>query len=68
MEILIAMLVFPLVILAMAIGVVLKRKPITGSCGGLNNLNGGSKKCEICGVEAQEQCGKDKSQTSLSSP
>ena len=58
MEILIAMIVFPLVILAMAVGVIVMKKPITGSCGGLNNLNGGDKKCEICGVEAREKCGK----------
>ncbi|SMF11618.1 (Na+)-NQR maturation NqrM [Pseudobacteriovorax antillogorgiicola] len=58
MEILIAMIVFPLVIVGMAIGVIVMKKPITGSCGGLNNLNGDMDKCEICGVEAKERCAK----------
>ncbi|GHB07976.1 (Na+)-NQR maturation NqrM [Salinicola rhizosphaerae] len=44
-------LVFAIMLLlmtGMAIGVILGRKPIAGSCGGLNNLGlkGG---CEICG-------------------
>lgn len=58
MEIIIAMVAFPVVVAAMAVGVIFAKKPITGSCGGLNNLNGGDKKCEICGVEAREQCAK----------
>lgn len=60
MEILIAMVVFPVVLALMAIGVIVMKKPITGSCGGLNNLNGGDKKCEICGVEARERCASKK--------
>lgn len=35
-------------IAAMAIGVLMGRKPIAGSCGGLRNL-GVDMECEICG-------------------
>lgn len=37
-----------LVVAAMSVGVILGRKPIAGSCGGLNNL-GLKEGCEICG-------------------
>ncbi|MDI5934140.1 (Na+)-NQR maturation NqrM [Halomonas sp. M4R5S39] len=37
-----------LIMAAMAIGVILGRKPIAGSCGGLNQL-GLKEGCEICG-------------------
>lgn len=37
-----------LIMLAMAIGVILKKKPIKGSCGGLNAI-GLEAECEICG-------------------
>ncbi|AMD00015.1 MULTISPECIES: (Na+)-NQR maturation NqrM [Halomonas] len=37
-----------LVMAAMAIGVIMGRKPIAGSCGGLNNL-GLKDGCEVCG-------------------
>jgi uncharacterized protein len=37
-----------LIMAAMAIGVILGRKPIAGSCGGLNNL-GLKDGCEVCG-------------------
>ncbi len=41
--------VFMLVIMAaMAIGVIMGRRPIPGSCGGLNQL-GMKEGCEICG-------------------
>lgn len=35
-------------ITAMAIGVLFGRKPIAGTCGGLNNMGTGGA-CEICG-------------------
>ncbi|MBB3140072.1 (Na+)-NQR maturation NqrM [Halomonas organivorans] len=42
-------LAFMLVIMAaMAVGVILGRKPIEGSCGGLNKL-GLKEGCEVCG-------------------
>ena len=37
-----------LIMAAMAIGVILGRKPIAGSCGGLNRL-GLKEGCDICG-------------------
>ncbi len=37
-----------LLVAAMAIGVIMGRKPIAGSCGGLNNL-GMKEGCDICG-------------------
>ena len=37
-----------LVVVAMSVGVLLGRKPIAGSCGGLNNL-GLKEGCDICG-------------------
>ncbi|MCE8025903.1 MULTISPECIES: (Na+)-NQR maturation NqrM [Halomonadaceae] len=37
-----------LIMAAMAIGVILGRKPIAGSCGGLNQL-GLKEGCDICG-------------------
>ncbi len=38
------------VILLMSVGVLFGRKPVQGSCGGMNNINGLSD-CEICGGE-----------------
>ena len=32
----------------MSIGVIMGRKPVQGSCGGLNNING-MDECELCG-------------------
>lgn len=43
-----SLLVFALVIAAMAVGVMAGRSPIKGSCGGLGNL-GVRGACEICG-------------------
>jgi uncharacterized protein len=37
-----------LIVAAMAIGVILGREPIAGSCGGLNRL-GLKQGCEVCG-------------------
>ena len=37
-----------LIMAAMAVGVILGRKPIAGSCGGLNRL-GLKEGCEVCG-------------------
>lgn len=48
-------IVFPIMLLlvaAMAIGVIFGRKPIAGTCGGLNNMVGGGS-CEICGGNPQ---------------
>ena len=43
-----------LVVLAMAVGVIMGRKPIAGSCGGIANL-GIEKECSICGG-SREKC------------
>ena len=37
-----------LIIAAMSVGVLFGKKPITGSCGGLANLEPG-RECELCG-------------------
>lgn len=52
--------VFVLVFLGMSVGVIFKRPPIAGSCGGLNNLNSGDDgSCQICGATVNEKCQKD---------
>ena len=45
---LLVFLVMLLVVGGMAIGVIMGRKPIAGSCGGIANL-GIEKECSICG-------------------
>lgn len=45
---LLAFLVMLLIVLAMAVGVLFGRKPISGSCGGMRAL-GMDVECEICG-------------------
>ncbi len=48
MTLLLAFLIMLVIVGAMAIGVALGRKPISGSCGGLQAL-GIDAECEICG-------------------
>ncbi|BBB26086.1 (Na+)-NQR maturation NqrM [Amphritea japonica] len=45
--------VLGLVIIGMAVGVIMGRKPIAGSCGGLANV-GIEGKCSICGDDPQK--------------
>lgn len=45
--------VLMVVVAAMAIGVMLGRQPIKGSCGGLNNGNGATS-CSMCGGNPQK--------------
>ena len=40
---------------AIAVGVIAKDKPITGSCGGMANLEEGSS-CQICGRTSSKVC------------
>lgn len=40
-------------ILLMSVGVLFGRKPIQGSCGGLNKIDG-MDKCELCGGSVQK--------------
>ncbi len=42
-----------LIIISMSVGVLLRRKPIQGSCGGLNQL-GLKEGCEICGGDVKK--------------
>lgn len=44
---LLATVIIAVLLAGMAIGVILQNKPIKGTCGGLNQMNGGS--CDICG-------------------
>ncbi len=50
---LITFLVIATVIVIMSVGVLFGRKPVQGSCGGLNNIEG-MNECEICGGEPQK--------------
>ena len=49
---LVSMLVFGLVIAGMAIGVIMGRQPIKGSCGGMGAL-GIDTSCDLCGGDPQ---------------
>lgn len=51
---LLVFLVMLVVVSGMAIGVMMGRKPIAGSCGGIANL-GIEKECSICGG-SREKC------------
>jgi hypothetical protein len=46
------------IVVAMSVGVLLGRKPITGSCGGMSAL-GMETACDICGGD-KERCEKEK--------
>ncbi len=46
--VLISFILFSLVILIMSVGVLMGRKPVQGSCGGLANVDGIAE-CELCG-------------------
>ncbi len=55
METIAAILIFALVIASMSVGVIFMRRPISGTCGGLNNLDGGNGRCGVCGKTAEER-------------
>ena len=61
MELIASIAVFALVIAGMSVGYVFMKKPIAGSCGGLNNLDGEGKDCSICGRAAEGKCSKQQS-------
>ena len=48
MEILLAFGLLVLIVAGMAVGVMMRRNPIAGSCGGLNNIGDGDT-CTVCG-------------------
>ncbi|MFE8071508.1 (Na+)-NQR maturation NqrM [Marinobacteraceae bacterium S3BR75-40.1] len=50
---LLALVIVLLLIAGMSIGVIMGRKPISGTCGGLNNM-GGNTSCDICGGNPQK--------------
>jgi hypothetical protein len=41
--------VFSFLVAIMAIGVIMGRRPISGSCGGIGRINGEDSECAICG-------------------
>ncbi|SDU25608.1 (Na+)-NQR maturation NqrM [Geopseudomonas guangdongensis] len=43
-----------LVVLGMSVGVIMGRKPIAGSCGGIANLGIEKDECPICGGDTQK--------------
>ncbi len=45
---LMSFMLFAVVILIMSVGVIMGRKPVQGSCGGLNRIDGIGE-CELCG-------------------
>jgi hypothetical protein len=54
MILLLSFLVIGLAVAGLAAGVIMGRKPLQGSCGGLNNFTEG-KDCELCGGH-REKC------------
>lgn len=50
---LLALMIVVLLVAAMSVGVILGRKPISGSCGGLGAM-GISQSCDICGGNPQK--------------
>jgi hypothetical protein len=60
---LVVFLAMILVVGMMAVGVIMGRKPIAGSCGGIANL-GIEKECSICGGSREkcEEVNRDKSE------
>ncbi|MEK9670511.1 MAG: (Na+)-NQR maturation NqrM [Gammaproteobacteria bacterium] len=40
---------FSFLVAIMAIGVIMGRRPISGSCGGIGRINGDDGECAICG-------------------
>ena len=41
--------VFAFLVATMAVGVIMGRRPISGSCGGIGRINGEESECAICG-------------------
>lgn len=50
---LVTFLIMATVIVIMSVGVLFGRKPVQGSCGGMNNIDG-LNECELCGGEPQK--------------
>ena len=41
--------VFAFLVAIMSVGVIMGRRPISGSCGGIGRINGEESECAICG-------------------
>tara|TARA_B100000287_G_C20510600_1_gene732848 strand:- start:431 stop:604 length:174 start_codon:yes stop_codon:yes gene_type:complete len=54
-EFVLSFLVISIAFICLALGLIIKNKPIKGSCGGMANLQDGSA-CEICGRTDPENC------------
>lgn len=54
---LLALAVIAVLLLGMSVGVIMGRKPISGSCGGMSAL-GMDTACDVCGGD-QERCDKE---------
>ena len=63
----VTLLVMGLFVVMMAVGVIMGKDPLKGSCGGLNKI-GIDGKCEICGREPEEACGGKAKMLALPSP
>ena len=64
-EVILAFLLMVLIILAMSVGVIVTRKPIKGSCGGIAAL-GMDTSCDICGGDTSK-CDEENTLSSLAS-
>ncbi|PCJ28750.1 MAG: ApbE family protein [SAR86 cluster bacterium] len=53
MQILFTFVAFAMVMLLMSVGVLIGRKPIQGSCGGMSAIDG-LNECEICGGDSNK--------------
>lgn len=58
--IILSFVIFALVMLGMAIGVIVSNREIKGSCGGLNDIDGLKGACDIC--EGKKQCKRKREQ------
>jgi len=52
-EFLMTFVILLLIVAGMAIGVLRGRKPLAGTCGGLNNMGSGGS-CDICGGDTKK--------------
>ncbi|MFN3164629.1 MAG: (Na+)-NQR maturation NqrM [Pseudohongiellaceae bacterium] len=57
---LVTFIVLALIVAMMSVGVLMGRKPVQGSCGGLNKIEGMGD-CEICGGD-RDRCDESGSQ------
>ena len=53
MTLFVTFLILLSIVIAMSVGLFFGKKPITGSCGGLANLEPG-RECEICGGDTSK--------------